>query len=298
VNKQKLVFCFLVLFSLVEIKASISLEKKDSIRPNCKKIATTISLSTAAVGSQALLYSLWYAPYSSGKFHFFNDWNEWRKMDKLGHAYTAYHVSSATYDALSWSGYSQSKSLLIASSASWLYQGFIEVMDGFSDGWGFSVPDVIFNSIGTGLFVFEKKFKKPVLLPKFSYSPSPYAILRPEVLGSSSFSRILKDYNAQTYWLGIRANSFIPSLNIKWLMLSVGYSVNGHLVGDKLSVNLNGNTYNSYTQILVSLDIDPSALPIRNKLLKKIVLPLKYIKIPFPTLGIENGNVKFYPIYF
>lgn len=297
-NKQKIVFCFLVFFSLVEINASILPEKKDSIRPKYKKIATSISLSTAAVGSQAFLYSLWYAPYSSGKFHFFNDWNEWRKMDKLGHAYTAYHVSSATYDALYWSGYSQSKSLIISSSASWLYQGFIEVMDGFSDGWGFSVSDVIFNSIGTGLFVFEKKLKKPVLLPKFSYAPSSYANLRPEVLGNTSLSRILKDYNAQTYWLGIRMNSIIPSFKSKWLMLSFGYSINEHLVGDQLSVNLNGKTYNSYTQLLFSLDIDPTALPIRNKLLKKIVLPLKYIKIPFPTLGIENGNVRFYPIYF
>ena len=270
----------------------------DTFPTRCKKIWVSASLSSAAIGSQAALYSLWYTPYNSGSFHFFNDWNEWGKMDKLGHAYSAFALTSSTYDILYWSGFSKNKSLLIAATASWAYQGFIEVMDGFSDGWGFSVPDLLFNSIGTGLFVLDKKFGSSVILPKFSYSPSSYAQLRPKILGANTFERVLKDYNGQTYWLGIKPTVIIPSWKAKWLMISIGYSINERLIGDQSIAQIDGRTYTSHGQLVFSLDIDPRELPIRNKVLKKLFYPLKFIKIPFPAFSIEKGKGKFYPLYF
>lgn len=297
-NYKKIVSSLLILFSLIEINASKPTILIDSTRSNKKKIATSISLTTAAVSSQVVLYSFWYKPYNSGKFHFINDWNEWRNMDKLGHAYSAYHLSSSTYDLLRWSGYSSHKSLIFASSSTLLYQGCIEIMDGYSDGWGFSASDILFNLLGSGIFILQNKFDKSVVAPKFSYFPSAYAKLRPEALGNSNVSRILKDYNAQTYWLGIRPNALIPSFKAKWFLFSIGFSINEHLVGDQFSTTHHGESYNSYSQLLFSLDIDARSIPIRNKFVKKLLVPLNYIKIPFPTLAFEKGKVRFYPLYF
>ncbi len=296
-NKLKLVF-FLLFFVLSKISIASFYITNDSLPSSCKKISVSSSIAAIGVGSQIGLYQLWYAPYNSGKFHVFNDWNQWRKMDKIGHAYSAYELASSTYELFKWSGFTTNKSILIAGSVSWVYQGLIEVMDGYSEGWGFSIPDLLFNSLGTGIFVVNKKFGSSLLLPKFSYSPSPYAELRPEVLGSSTAEKVLKDYNAQTYWLGINPSVFIPKWRVKWLVLSVGYSINEHLIGNQLGVQINGTNYNSYGQLFFSMDIDPRELPIRNKLLKKLLYPLNFIKFPFPTFSIEKGKAKFYPIYF
>ena len=295
-NKFKLVlFIYFLTFSVftyAEVK-----NDEDSIAIKKKKIWTTSSLFGAATISQVALYQTWYSSYNSGSFHFFNDWNEWRKMDKLGHGYTAYHLSNSIFNLLSWSGYSVNKSIIISSTFSWAYQGFIEVMDGFSDGWGFSYTDLLFNTFGTGLFVFNKTTKSPFFFPKFSYSPSPYAQIRPEILGSNAISRVLKDYNAQTYWLSIKPLHILPKKH-SWLLLSIGYSINEHIVGNQIDVTMNGQLYKSYSQLFFSIDIDPKALPIHNKTLKKLLYPLNYIKIPFPAFSIEKGRGKFYPIYF
>ncbi|PWU03962.1 MAG: hypothetical protein C5B52_02360, partial [Bacteroidetes bacterium] len=44
-------------------------------------------------GSYVALNQAWYADYPKSSFHFFDDWDEWGKMDKLGHMWTAYNVA-------------------------------------------------------------------------------------------------------------------------------------------------------------------------------------------------------------
>ncbi len=43
------------------------------------------------------LYSAWYSNYPQTNFHFFNDNNEWKQVDKVGHAYSAYIESYGKY---------------------------------------------------------------------------------------------------------------------------------------------------------------------------------------------------------
>ena len=63
------------------------------------------------------------------------------------------------------------------------------------------------------------------IVPKFSFSRSPYAQQRPNVLGSNLLEEILKDYNGQTYWFSANIYSFLhdESLFPKWLNVALGY---------------------------------------------------------------------------
>ncbi len=74
----------------------------------------TVALS--ATGFYAItmgaLYTTWYKPYSTGKFHTFNDWQEWEGVDKIGHATTAYQLSLYGREALYWTGMNNTKSTL------------------------------------------------------------------------------------------------------------------------------------------------------------------------------------------
>ena len=48
------------------------------------------------------------------------------------------------------------------------------------------------NTLGTGAYAIQEiAWKEQRILPKFSYSPSPFAELRPEVLGSNFTEQLL-----------------------------------------------------------------------------------------------------------
>ena len=55
-------------------------------------------------GANAWWSGAWYSKYDKGKFHFFNDWNEWNGMDKVAHAFNCYFESKWTYDLFKWAG--------------------------------------------------------------------------------------------------------------------------------------------------------------------------------------------------
>ena len=60
----------------------------------------------------------------------------------------------------------------------------------------------------------------------------------------------------------------------------------------------NGQTYIANREYLFSLDIDVSKLPIKPLWLKKLILPINAIKIPFPSLLWRNGVCYGVPMYF
>ena len=261
------------------------------------KIIANSAIFGFSAGSQIALYNVWYKEYQNGSFHFFNDSQEWGYMDKFGHVYSAFQISNNLHKLYMSVGYSKKESIYLSSAVGFLYQLNIEIMDGFSDGWGFSLSDLFSNSVGIAMHCFSNSFSAPFLFPKFSYSPTPYAAIRPNILGEKSIARILKDYNGQTYWLSICTNKFLPS-SPKWLLFSVGYSVNERLVGSATHYENGSEVYSAYPQYLFSLDFDLSKIPVKNKFLKTTFGLLNTIKVPFPALGYEKRAFKIYPIYF
>ena len=123
-----------------------------------KKRVKTIAISSGAFYAVTMgaLYSSWYSQYNTGEFHTFDDNGEWEGVDKVGHALTAYQLTHYGREALWWSGMNNTQSTLYGAGYAMLYQSTIEVMDGFSEGWGFSWGDMAANTLGAGLYVAQQ----------------------------------------------------------------------------------------------------------------------------------------------
>ncbi len=247
--------------------------------------------AVVGLGSLVLLNEVWYKEYPKSDFHFYNDGASWLQMDKVGHAYTAYQLCRAEYAGARWTGRSNKSSTFIAAALVFGGQSAVEVFDGFSQEWGFSVPDLAANTAGIGLFLGQQlAFKEQRFFLKYGYKNSPYAALRPNTLGSTFPEKLLKDYNAQSYWLSfsptaIHDNLFWP----RWLQLSVGYSADAKLRGDDNVYTINGFTYEANREWALSLDIDWSKLPIKKPWLRKGLGALNAVKLPFPSVYWRNG---------
>ena len=270
--------------------------------PNKKRIwLVSGTQAYVEIGSFAALYPVWYAQNASSDFHFFNDFGNWGNVDKYGHAYSAYQLSKLSSDSYHWSGLSSKKSAAIGSVIGLGYQTTLEIFDGFSDGYGFSWGDMLFNSLGSGIYLTQQLiWSEQKFIPKFSYHSTKYAAFRPETLGANHAERFLKDYNGQTYWLSFSPNHLINSKFCpKWLCLSIGYGIDARIIGDQTSyISSNGITYHSQQQYYLSMDIDLKNLPIKNKKVKKVISAFNYLKIPAPTILFQKNKVRFLPIYF
>ena len=287
---------FSVFFSLVTTSDAQDFQDTSDTAFSTQRFAwSTASVGTASIGSIYGLSKLWYSQEDQGSFHLFNDAKNWMQMDKLGHSLSCYHVTRGLDALFSWTGLKKRKSLLLASGISLGYFTTIEILDGFSESWGFSLSDMGFNAIGVGLYVFQEHyFKSQVFKPKFSFHQTRFAEQRPEVLGKNFIESLLKDYNGQTYWLSFSPNLIGVQKWPDWLMLSFGHSIRGRLKGDATSYQ--GIT--SHRELLLSLDVDLSKIKVKSKLLKGLFEALNTLKVPFPTLIYANGRLNARPLYF
>ena len=281
---------------IVEISRVSAQEKwivpSDSL--NTRRTAL-ISASTACfwAGSMTALYQVWYKKEDQSAFHTFNDGYNWLQMDKAGHFYTTYSISRLSSGMYHWAGVSNTSSALIGTAVGLGYQTTLEMFDGFSSGWGFSWFDMAANFSGAAWFLSQELLlKEQVFLPKFSFHPTEYAALRPQVLGSGFGEELLKDYNGQTYWISFNPVMLFGSTVIpEWLCLSVGYSADAKLVGDKESyTSPSGTSYNSRREWIISLDLDLSRLPVKKPWLKALLKQVNHLKIPFPALIYSSDN--------
>ncbi len=272
------------------------IQNKDTAKINPKRFLVTNSdIGSIAVSSIIGLQQLWYSNDEDASFHFFDDSKNWLQMDKYGHAMSSYELTRLMNQSYRWSGLSKNKSLILSASISFCYLSAIEIMDGYSPNWGFSWSDMGANLMGTSLFLFQEKyFLKQIFQPKFSFHPTPYSEIRPEVLGQNLAESILKDYNGQSYWISFSPGHLGISAWPKWLMLSLGHSINGRLKGN--SSQYMG--YSSNREFLFSLDIDLTEFKVKSKFLASMFTIINSIKLPFPTLIYSKEKLNFSPIYF
>lgn len=276
--------------------------------PNYKGRKIILAGSSAVITTGSLIYlnQAWYQQYNTGKFHFFNDNDEWLQMDKVGHVYSNYQMARLMMGGFKWAGYTKKQQLFIGGTIGLAYMTAVECMDGFSKGWGFSYGDEIANVLGASLAIGQHAFwNEQRIQLKFSYSQSGLAKYNPELLGESFATQILKDYNAQTYWLSVNPSSFIKKENKfpKWLNVAFGYSAYGML----------GGTYNNFTvqdadgnvfkfererRYYFSLDVDLTRIKTRSKILKKVFSVISILKFPAPAIQFDKKGTKFYYLYY
>jgi hypothetical protein len=267
--------------------------KSDSLNKS-RVLASSIFTTSSWAASTIGLSQIWYKDYEKTNLHSFNDSKNWLQMDKAGHLYATYHFSEQVSKLYRWSGVNKRKSAIIGSSAAFGYQFSIEMLDGYSSEWGFSWSDLLANSLGSSLYLGQElAFEKQVFKLKFSYFPSDYAHYRPHVLGSNFQEKLLKDYNAQRYWLSFSPVFFLKKTKFpRYINLALGYSIDQKLVGDKeFYQTADGlNSFSSKREFILSLDIDVKELNIKKQWLKSLLAPFNSIKIPFPAL-VWRGNV-------
>lgn len=281
--------------------------------------------SVAAVGYTGAtigLSQIWYKDFEKSRFHLFNDMGEWNDLDKAGHLFTAYLEARWTHQAYRWAGVDEKNSIIAGVVIGSLFQATIEVMDGFSDKWGFSLGDIAFNTAGVGLFAGQQiGWGEQRILLKHSTWPTQYpeTIItsvdgsqtttmkaRAESLyGTSLPELMIKDYNSLTIWASVNLRSFDKRENSRippWLNVAVGYG----------SQNLYGGFDNTWTdeetgavfivpenvapryrQIFLSPDIDWRFIPAKRRGWQIFLQLLSWIKLPAP--GVEfttHGKVR------
>jgi hypothetical protein len=267
------------------------------------------------------LYNIWYRKFEQGRFHLFNDWHEWNQMDKAGHVHTAYLQGVLCYKGAKWTGLDQRNSILTGMICGTLFQTTIEVMDGFSSKWGFSMGDMGANLAGTGIFAAQQyywndqriglkvssipiRYPDDILKSLDGNGQSSLATRARSLYGTHFLERFLKDYNAQTYWASINVHSFLFTNNKwpKWLNVALGYGAENMYGGFDNQWSENGSSfspdaikYPRMRQFYIGFDLDLPKLNPKNPFLKTMCSVFNIFKIPSPALEINTeGQIKFH----
>lgn len=301
----RFVSTLLLVLALSQMLSQSILSYSDSL--NTKKLMTVVGVeSVGTIGSLVALNSIWYEQYPKVSFHSFNDNSEWLQLDKAGHVLSAYFIGHAGIEAMNWAGVEERKAIWIGGGVGVVYLTGLEILDGYSSGWGFSKGDMIANGIGMGVLVTQELvWKEQRIQIKFSAHHTNYARFRPELLGSNGFQRLLKDYNGQTYWLSVNLKSFLfkEKKFPAWLNIAFGYSANEMISGsvgsyNNCSINSWCNGLERYRQWYFSFDIDLTKISVKHPLLKTIFGTFGFVKIPAPTLEYSKNRIQLKGFYF
>ncbi|WP_400191375.1 DUF2279 domain-containing protein [Hymenobacter sp. B81] len=243
-----------------------------------------------ALGYGGLYYGLsqsWYTGPRS-ELHWFNDWPEWKQVDKAGHLWGAFHESRGAVDMLRWAGVPRRQAIWYGALAGFLIQSPIEYFDGRDPAYGASAPDLAANFLGAaGVLTQELAWGEVRLMPKVSFRLTPYAQRRPNVLGRNLPERLLKDYNGQTYWLAADVGAFRPGSRWpRWLQPALGYGAQQLLYNDADANRAAG--LRSYRQYYLSLDVDLRRIPTRSKTLRRVFYALSIFHLPAPALEVNS----------
>jgi uncharacterized protein YfiM (DUF2279 family) len=295
-----------------------------------KKRATLVH-ATMATGFASTMYGLkyaWYDNYDRSKFHFFNDNNEWLQCDKAGHFAWSYYGAYVSGQAYKWAGLPYKKAAVYGASVGLGMTLIVEVLDGFSNKWGFSNGDLIADVSGAGLYLAQElAWKQQRVLLKYSghnthYSPLPLEKRADDLFGQGLLYRMVKDYNGMTFWLSANVHDFLPKNNKfpKCLNIALGYGAANMFNGvDSLKYAPNGIWYSPdgkrvygtptandylfnqarFRQFYLSLDLDLSKVHTKYNWLNMLCKTINVIKFPAPALEYNTqGQWKFHSLYF
>lgn len=271
------------------------------------------------------LYKAWYEGQGIGKFRTIDDSKEWEGMDKLGHVFTAYMYADAANQGLAWTGMRRPRRLLLAAGTSLLLQSTIEVMDGFSTGWGFSWYDMGANTLGVATFIGQEaafgeqrfRFKFSASGVRHSTQPLPsfpeggptstLADRAAQLYGSSPWTRFVKDYAGQTIWISANPGVLVgrgETAKLPWLNLALGYSPN-NVYGAYANNWHDGYGYNGNQiavrshDLVLGLDIDFSRIPVKNRTIRTLLFFANFIKVPSPAVIRNNRQgIRWEWLYF
>lgn len=253
----------------------------------------------------------WYGNEKLGHFRWFRDEKEWLQIDKTGHFFAPYFITTYGYNMLRWAGMKNVPAALTAGAFSFLAMSAVEVPDGLSVKYGASWSDIVFNFSGASLATLQYIFwKEQRITVKYSFHHVNYPVgeLRDrayDLYGEGFGERILKDYNGVTMWLSFNLHSFNHNIKPTWLNIAFGYAA-GNLYGgfenkwtDKNGVYHDRSDLQRYRRFIISLDADLTKIKTNTRGGKLVLGILNIIKLPFPAIEFNTlGQFVFHPMYF
>lgn len=304
-----MIFCLVMVPS--DTKCQKILQPPDTF--SVPRFAAAAATGTIVYGAVVIgLNKAWYKDHDKSSFHTFNDWGEWKNIDKAGHLFTAYFESDLSYHALRWTGMADAKAIWMAAGMGMLFQTTVELFDAHSSRWGFSTYDMLYNAGGVALFAsqqlgwHEQKIRLKVSSWPIKYntatissSDGTTSSLRTRansLFGTSYVERYLKDYNAQTIWLSANLQALTPAIKVpKWLNVAAGYGVQ-HLYGgfanqwqvDGSTFALSSTDHPRMRQWYLAPDIDFAKIKSNSAFVNSVLKVLNVFKLPTPAIEINR----------
>ncbi len=307
-------FHILILFSLPSSAQEVKERDSLSFQKNYTARKWLIGGSSAlGYGTSVYLFNkAWYKDYPRTSFHTYNDAGEWKQMDKIGHAWATYNTSKVVTAMWQWAGVNRKTAVLLGTGSSLLYMTSIEYLDGLSADWGWSWPDMGMNVFGAALFAAQELgWKEQKISLKFSshiknYSDPALELRANELFGKSWPERILKDYNAQTYWLSFNLNALTQNKGIPaWLNLAIGHGADGMFGGyENIAYDDDGNLVFDRRDIIrnrqwyLAPDIDLTKIKTNSRFLRTAFYVLNVFKFPAPSVEYSQNKIRFNWISF
>jgi len=177
----------------------------------------------------------WWEDGFSGSFHTVNEgWfsqntNE-GGADKAGHAYGTYVMTrllTRTFEAV---GNDPGRALRLGTWTSLGVMTGVEVIDGFSKKYAFSLEDVVMNTAGVAFAVLAEVYPSVDALLDFRL-----LYQKPDNVQQTGAATPLSDYSGQTFLLVVKTDG-IPRLRevpvVRYLEFEVGYNARGYEPND------------------------------------------------------------------
>ena len=180
----------------------------------------------AFIYAHALQNEVWWKGEQSA-FHveWEHDWRYALGADKLGHAWFPYAMTHLYSELFRWSRVDSTTAVWSAAALALSYQTYIEVRDGFSKQWGFSVGDMAANTLGAALPIVQHYVPKARLVDfKISFFPS-------ERFRQGSHGAIIDDYESSFHWLTFHLVDVLPTAWQQsypaFIDIAIGHGVSG-----------------------------------------------------------------------
>ena len=264
------------------------------------KVAAVASLTLAAYGAAYwLVFEKGWWDDENSHFHFENDFDYALNLDKLGHFAAGVALGEGFYEGYRWAGATEFQSYLFAGLSAMMTHIAIDVKDGYSPEWGFSIFDVLSGTLGGFLPMAERYiplFKYVDL--KWSYWINSRAYYDQGKYDGKDHTEIFTDdYVNQTFWASFKpyrllpagARSFYPS----WLAIAVGLSIDE-------GVFIKNYEGTPHREVYIALDYDLEAFRPQSRMARTIIKWLNYFKFPAPAVQVypEYHWFLLYPIKF
>ncbi|MBO7512370.1 MAG: DUF2279 domain-containing protein, partial [Fibrobacter sp.] len=225
----------------------------DTTEPSVAKgvgVASTVLIAYGA--AYWLVFKKGWWDEEGSRFRFENDFDYALNLDKLGHFASGVMMGESFYEGYRWAGISEFYSYLFAGLSAFATHVAIDVKDGYSPEWGFSIFDVLSGTLGGFLPMAERYvpvFKYVDL--KWSYWINTKAYYRQSKTGVFT-----DDYCNQTFWASFKVYRMLPKAARQyypsWLAIAAGLSIDE-------GVFLHDKNITPHREVYIALDYDLEA---------------------------------------